>query len=144
MVPLCCFPSQSGAPCHEACKGRCWGPGPEDCQKCGCLSPEVPKFFRSYGLPRLSRRGRDEPRGHRTQCCGSDCGYFFSSLVTKTICAPQCNGHCFGPDPNQCCHDECAGGCSGPQDTDCIVRIMAIWMGSETRLWAVGRKSGGK
>ncbi|ELV12036.1 Receptor tyrosine-protein kinase erbB-3, partial [Tupaia chinensis] len=40
--------------------------------------------------------------------------------LTKTICAPQCNGHCFGPNPNQCCHDECAGGCSGPQDTDCF------------------------
>ncbi|KAB1270237.1 Receptor tyrosine-protein kinase erbB-3 [Camelus dromedarius] len=42
--------------------------------------------------------------------------------LTKTICAPQCNGHCFGPNPNQCCHDECAGGCSGPQNTDCFVR----------------------
>ncbi|MXQ97787.1 hypothetical protein E5288_WYG018357 [Bos mutus] len=40
--------------------------------------------------------------------------------LTKTICAPQCNGHCFGPNPNQCCHDECAGGCSGPQNTDCF------------------------
>ncbi|XP_005061406.1 PREDICTED: receptor tyrosine-protein kinase erbB-3 [Ficedula albicollis] len=23
------------APCHESCGGHCWGPGPEDCQKCG-------------------------------------------------------------------------------------------------------------
>lgn len=27
--------SPAGAPCHESCGGHCWGPGPEDCQKCG-------------------------------------------------------------------------------------------------------------
>lgn len=41
--------------------------------------------------------------------------------VTKTVCAPQCNGHCFGRSPSECCHIECAGGCSGPLDTDCFV-----------------------
>uniref|UniRef100_A0A671R952 Receptor protein-tyrosine kinase n=1 Tax=Sinocyclocheilus anshuiensis TaxID=1608454 RepID=A0A671R952_9TELE len=40
--------------------------------------------------------------------------------VTKTVCAPQCHGHCFGTNPNECCHTECAGGCIGPRDTDCF------------------------
>lgn len=47
---------------------------------------------------------------------------FFSSLtVTKTVCAEQCDGRCFGPYVSDCCHRECAGGCSGPKDTDCFV-----------------------
>ncbi|KAF7667758.1 hypothetical protein LDENG_00051340 [Lucifuga dentata] len=41
-------------------------------------------------------------------------------ILTKTVCAPQCNGRCFGRKPNQCCHMECAGGCTGPLDTDCF------------------------
>uniref|UniRef100_A0A8C7Q297 Receptor protein-tyrosine kinase n=1 Tax=Oncorhynchus mykiss TaxID=8022 RepID=A0A8C7Q297_ONCMY len=40
--------------------------------------------------------------------------------LTKTVCAPQCNGRCFGTSPRDCCHIECAGGCSGPQDMDCF------------------------
>ncbi|XP_009468836.1 PREDICTED: receptor tyrosine-protein kinase erbB-3 [Nipponia nippon] len=40
--------------------------------------------------------------------------------VTKTICAPQCNGRCFGRAPNECCHEECAGGCTGPLQTHCF------------------------
>ncbi|XP_051947323.1 receptor tyrosine-protein kinase erbB-3-like [Xyrauchen texanus] len=40
--------------------------------------------------------------------------------LTKTVCAPQCHGHCFGTNPNECCHTECAGGCIGPRDTDCF------------------------
>uniref|UniRef100_A0A673CZ82 Receptor protein-tyrosine kinase n=1 Tax=Sphaeramia orbicularis TaxID=375764 RepID=A0A673CZ82_9TELE len=40
--------------------------------------------------------------------------------LTKTVCAPQCNGRCFGENPSECCHIECAGGCSGPLDTDCF------------------------
>nr|XP_055044790.1 receptor tyrosine-protein kinase erbB-3b isoform X1 [Misgurnus anguillicaudatus] len=40
--------------------------------------------------------------------------------LTKTVCAPQCHGHCFGTNPNECCHRECAGGCTGPRDTDCF------------------------
>uniref|UniRef100_A0A3Q0TBX2 receptor protein-tyrosine kinase n=1 Tax=Amphilophus citrinellus TaxID=61819 RepID=A0A3Q0TBX2_AMPCI len=43
-----------------------------------------------------------------------------SLSVTKTVCAPQCNGRCFGRNPSECCHIECAGGCTGPQDTDCF------------------------
>ncbi|KAJ8265668.1 hypothetical protein COCON_G00147670 [Conger conger] len=42
-------------------------------------------------------------------------------ILTKTVCAPQCGGRCFGTGPSECCHAECAGGCSGPQDTDCFV-----------------------
>ncbi|KAG7471886.1 hypothetical protein MATL_G00102810 [Megalops atlanticus] len=41
-------------------------------------------------------------------------------ILTKTVCAPQCDGRCFGTAPNECCHVECAGGCTGPQDTDCF------------------------
>lgn len=41
--------------------------------------------------------------------------------VTKTVCAPQCNGRCFGRSPSECCHMECAGGCTGPLDTNCFV-----------------------
>ncbi|MFT7801065.1 receptor tyrosine-protein kinase erbB-3-like isoform X2 [Arapaima gigas] len=40
--------------------------------------------------------------------------------LTKTICAPQCNGRCFGTQPSECCHMECAGGCTGPHNTDCF------------------------
>uniref|UniRef100_A0A3Q3K124 receptor protein-tyrosine kinase n=1 Tax=Monopterus albus TaxID=43700 RepID=A0A3Q3K124_MONAL len=38
----------------------------------------------------------------------------------STVCAPQCNGRCFGRNPSECCHNECAGGCIGPLDTDCF------------------------
>uniref|UniRef100_A0A3Q0SIJ5 receptor protein-tyrosine kinase n=1 Tax=Amphilophus citrinellus TaxID=61819 RepID=A0A3Q0SIJ5_AMPCI len=41
--------------------------------------------------------------------------------VTKTVCALQCNGRCFGTSPRDCCHIECAAGCKGPQDVDCFV-----------------------
>uniref|UniRef100_A0A3Q1CIH4 Receptor protein-tyrosine kinase n=1 Tax=Amphiprion ocellaris TaxID=80972 RepID=A0A3Q1CIH4_AMPOC len=41
--------------------------------------------------------------------------------VTKTVCAPQCNGRCFGTSPRHCCHIECAAGCKGPLDVDCFV-----------------------
>nr|XP_047914357.1 receptor tyrosine-protein kinase erbB-4 isoform X6 [Anser cygnoides] len=40
--------------------------------------------------------------------------------VTKTVCAEQCDGRCYGPYVSDCCHRECAGGCSGPKDTDCF------------------------
>lgn len=49
---------------------------------------------------------------------------FFIISVTKTVCAPQCNGRCFGRNPNECCHVECAGGCTGPLDTDCYVSVL--------------------
>ncbi|KAK7128917.1 hypothetical protein R3I94_017219 [Phoxinus phoxinus] len=59
--------------------------------------------------------------------CDSACGEFCwgpnkdqCQKLTKTVCAPQCHGHCFGTNPNECCHTECAGGCIGPKDTDCF------------------------
>uniref|UniRef100_A0AAQ6A5J4 Receptor protein-tyrosine kinase n=1 Tax=Amphiprion ocellaris TaxID=80972 RepID=A0AAQ6A5J4_AMPOC len=48
------------------------------------------------------------------------CDLFTSWAVTKTVCAEQCDGRCFGPYVSDCCHRECAGGCSGPKDTDCF------------------------
>ncbi|PWA32117.1 hypothetical protein CCH79_00013364 [Gambusia affinis] len=45
-----------------------------------------------------------------------------SWAVTKSVCAEQCDGRCFGPYVSDCCHRECAGGCSGPKDTDCFAR----------------------
>uniref|UniRef100_A0A669QGI4 Receptor protein-tyrosine kinase n=1 Tax=Phasianus colchicus TaxID=9054 RepID=A0A669QGI4_PHACC len=55
----------------------------------------------------------------------SGCKYQFDSLschqhITKTVCAEQCDGRCYGPYVSDCCHRECAGGCSGPKDTDCF------------------------
>uniref|UniRef100_A0A672GT92 receptor protein-tyrosine kinase n=1 Tax=Salarias fasciatus TaxID=181472 RepID=A0A672GT92_SALFA len=44
----------------------------------------------------------------------------FRMSLTKTVCAEQCDGRCFGPYVSDCCHRECAGGCSGPKDTDCF------------------------
>ncbi|XP_077428883.1 receptor tyrosine-protein kinase erbB-3b isoform X2 [Vanacampus margaritifer] len=41
-------------------------------------------------------------------------------ILTKTVCAPQCNGRCFGTSPRDCCHIECAAGCTGPLDVDCF------------------------
>uniref|UniRef100_A0A7N8XM66 Receptor protein-tyrosine kinase n=1 Tax=Mastacembelus armatus TaxID=205130 RepID=A0A7N8XM66_9TELE len=41
-------------------------------------------------------------------------------ILTKTVCAPQCNSRCFGRSPSECCHIECAGGCTGPLDTHCF------------------------
>uniref|UniRef100_A0A4W5RYU0 receptor protein-tyrosine kinase n=1 Tax=Hucho hucho TaxID=62062 RepID=A0A4W5RYU0_9TELE len=52
--------------------------------------------------------------GQRGQCLSTRIG------VTKTVCAPQCNGRCFGTSPRDCCHIECAGGCTGSQDMDCF------------------------
>ncbi|XP_061583594.1 receptor tyrosine-protein kinase erbB-3a isoform X2 [Cololabis saira] len=52
------------------------------------------------------------------QCWGP--GNDTCQILTKTVCAPQCNGRCFGRNPNECCHSECAGGCRGPLDTDCF------------------------
>uniref|UniRef100_A0A4W5Q6I8 receptor protein-tyrosine kinase n=1 Tax=Hucho hucho TaxID=62062 RepID=A0A4W5Q6I8_9TELE len=57
-------------------------------------------------------------------CCWPYCPLTnppLSPSVTKTVCAPQCNGRCFGTSPRDCCHIECAGGCNGPQDIDCFV-----------------------
>uniref|UniRef100_A0A673IRQ2 Receptor protein-tyrosine kinase n=1 Tax=Sinocyclocheilus rhinocerous TaxID=307959 RepID=A0A673IRQ2_9TELE len=55
--------------------------------------------------------------------CGGQCwgpGNDSCQILTKTVCAPQCNGRCFGRSPSECCHIECAGGCTGPLDTNCF------------------------
>uniref|UniRef100_A0A672S3C7 Receptor protein-tyrosine kinase n=1 Tax=Sinocyclocheilus grahami TaxID=75366 RepID=A0A672S3C7_SINGR len=55
--------------------------------------------------------------------CGGRCwgpGNDSCQILTKTVCAPQCNGRCFGRSPSECCHIECAGGCTGPLDTNCF------------------------
>uniref|UniRef100_A0A8C7ZJL7 Receptor protein-tyrosine kinase n=1 Tax=Oryzias sinensis TaxID=183150 RepID=A0A8C7ZJL7_9TELE len=54
-----------------------------------------------------------------TKNCTAFC-FFTSWAVTKTVCAEQCDGRCFGPYVSDCCHRECAGGCFGPKDTDCF------------------------
>jgi hypothetical protein len=52
----------------------------------------------------------------------------FYLAVTRVVCSPQCDGRCYGPQPNQCCHSECAGGCEGPTKKECWVRdCVAIW-----------------
>ncbi|XP_035245178.1 receptor tyrosine-protein kinase erbB-3-like [Anguilla anguilla] len=64
--------------------------------------------------------------GERGQCHESCGGYCWGpskddcQILTKTVCAPQCNGRCYGTSPSECCHSECAGGCTGAQDTDCF------------------------
>uniref|UniRef100_A0A8C4GQJ9 Receptor protein-tyrosine kinase n=1 Tax=Dicentrarchus labrax TaxID=13489 RepID=A0A8C4GQJ9_DICLA len=57
------------------------------------------------------------------EACDAQCwgpGNDTCQILTKTVCAPQCNGRCFGRSPSECCHIECAGGCTGPLDTDCF------------------------
>ncbi|XP_054473898.1 receptor tyrosine-protein kinase erbB-3a [Anoplopoma fimbria] len=58
------------------------------------------------------------------EACGDlpcwDPGNDTCQILTKTVCAPQCNGRCFGRNPSECCHIECAGGCTGPLDTNCF------------------------
>ncbi|XP_062321423.1 receptor tyrosine-protein kinase erbB-3a [Osmerus eperlanus] len=57
------------------------------------------------------------------EACGGTCWGSSNEtcqILTKTVCAPQCNGRCFGKSPSECCHMECAGGCTGPLDTDCF------------------------
>ncbi|XP_061074816.1 receptor tyrosine-protein kinase erbB-3-like [Conger conger] len=62
-------------------------------------------------------------RGMCDESCGGFCwgpGEEDCQILTKTVCAPQCNGRCFGTSPSECCHSECVGGCTGAQDTDCF------------------------
>uniref|UniRef100_A0A8D3E4D4 Receptor protein-tyrosine kinase n=1 Tax=Scophthalmus maximus TaxID=52904 RepID=A0A8D3E4D4_SCOMX len=66
--------------------------------------------------------------GERGHCpCHKSCGDYCwgpnegqCQILTKTVCAPQCNGRCFGTSPRDCCHIECAAGCKGPLDVDCF------------------------
>uniref|UniRef100_A0A672JQP2 Receptor protein-tyrosine kinase n=1 Tax=Salarias fasciatus TaxID=181472 RepID=A0A672JQP2_SALFA len=62
-----------------------------------------------------------EGNGPKSECKGRELdNERICFPVTKTVCAPQCNGRCFGRNPSDCCHSECAGGCTGPLDTDCF------------------------
>ncbi|KAM7006929.1 receptor tyrosine-protein kinase erbB-3a isoform 2-T2 [Tautogolabrus adspersus] len=69
----------------------------------------------------IEGNGPDEPCD---EACGDlSCwgpGNDTCQILTKIVCAPQCNGRCFGRSPSECCHIECAGGCTGPLDTDCF------------------------
>uniref|UniRef100_A0A7N6A970 Receptor protein-tyrosine kinase n=1 Tax=Anabas testudineus TaxID=64144 RepID=A0A7N6A970_ANATE len=66
--------------------------------------------------------------GDKGQCpCHKSCGNYCwgpnvnqCQTLTKTVCAPQCSGRCFGTSPRDCCHTECAAGCKGPLDVDCF------------------------
>ncbi|KAJ8403976.1 hypothetical protein AAFF_G00343260 [Aldrovandia affinis] len=61
--------------------------------------------------------------GQCHEACGGHCwgpNREDCQILTKTVCALQCNGRCFGTSPSECCHSECAGGCTGAQDTDCF------------------------
>uniref|UniRef100_A0A8D0DGJ1 receptor protein-tyrosine kinase n=1 Tax=Sander lucioperca TaxID=283035 RepID=A0A8D0DGJ1_SANLU len=64
---------------------------------------------------------------HKNCPCHKSCGQYCwgpnkdqCQILTKTVCAPQCNGRCFGTSPRDCCHIECAAGCKGPLDVDCF------------------------
>nr|XP_057941292.1 receptor tyrosine-protein kinase erbB-3-like [Doryrhamphus excisus] len=62
-------------------------------------------------------------RGSCHKSCGASCwgpNEKQCQILTKTVCAPQCNGRCFGASPRDCCHIECAAGCTGPVDVDCF------------------------
>ncbi|XP_061841957.2 receptor tyrosine-protein kinase erbB-3b [Nerophis lumbriciformis] len=62
-------------------------------------------------------------RGSCHKSCGDYCwgpDELHCQILTKTVCAPQCNGRCFGESPRDCCHIECAAGCTGPVDADCF------------------------
>uniref|UniRef100_A0A3Q2Q475 Receptor protein-tyrosine kinase n=1 Tax=Fundulus heteroclitus TaxID=8078 RepID=A0A3Q2Q475_FUNHE len=62
-------------------------------------------------------------RGPCHKSCGDYCwgpNKEQCQILTKMVCAPQCNGRCFGRSPRDCCHIECAAGCKGPLDEDCF------------------------
>uniref|UniRef100_A0A1A8I9U5 Receptor protein-tyrosine kinase n=1 Tax=Nothobranchius kuhntae TaxID=321403 RepID=A0A1A8I9U5_NOTKU len=62
-------------------------------------------------------------RGPCHKSCGDYCwgpNKDNCQILTKMVCAPQCNGRCFGTSPRDCCHIECAAGCKGPLDVDCF------------------------
>uniref|UniRef100_A0A8C5W5D5 Receptor protein-tyrosine kinase n=1 Tax=Microcebus murinus TaxID=30608 RepID=A0A8C5W5D5_MICMU len=63
---------RSCPPCHEACKGRCWGPGPEDCQT----------LTKTICAPQCN--------GH---CFGPN---------PNQCCHDECAGGCSGPQDTDC------------------------------------------
>uniref|UniRef100_A0A673BQV2 Erb-b2 receptor tyrosine kinase 3b n=1 Tax=Sphaeramia orbicularis TaxID=375764 RepID=A0A673BQV2_9TELE len=79
--------------------------------------------------------------GERGWCpCHRSCGDYCwgpnndqCQILTKTVCAPQCNGRCFGTSPRDCCHIECAAGCKGPLDMDCFVSALCLSSADNTK-----------
>ncbi|XP_044201268.1 receptor tyrosine-protein kinase erbB-4-like isoform X2 [Thunnus albacares] len=71
----------------------------------------VPSNNSNLGCRRCHRSCNGRCWSHQEDQC---------QTLTKTVCAEQCDGRCFGPYVSNCCHRECAGGCSGPKDTDCF------------------------
>ncbi|KAM9785522.1 receptor tyrosine-protein kinase erbB-3b [Neosynchiropus ocellatus] len=67
--------------------------------------------------------GLNGERGPCHQSCGEYCwgpNKGQCQTLTRTVCAPQCDGRCSGTSPRDCCHIECAAGCRGPFDVDCF------------------------
>uniref|UniRef100_A0A667WJJ3 receptor protein-tyrosine kinase n=1 Tax=Myripristis murdjan TaxID=586833 RepID=A0A667WJJ3_9TELE len=80
-----------------------------------------PFFFLSFSYISLSLSHSLSGPCHPS--CGDHCwgpNEDQCQTLTKTVCAPQCNGRCFGTSPRDCCHIECAAGCKGPLDVDCF------------------------
>lgn len=138
-------------PCHKACGDvPCWGPGNDTCQICEWYQAPLSlmSWFSTHWLPcemshtwvmaaarvvhlHLVLHIVNNIRNFKVKSLICIYGtvlvsrQVFTSVdsltVTKTVCAPQCSGRCFGRNPSECCHVECAGGCTGPKDTDCFV-----------------------
>uniref|UniRef100_A0A3Q1IFN8 Receptor protein-tyrosine kinase n=1 Tax=Anabas testudineus TaxID=64144 RepID=A0A3Q1IFN8_ANATE len=75
------------------------------------------------GTPHILFEGNGPEKPCNKACGDMPCwgpGNDSCQILTKTVCAPQCNSRCFGRNPSECCHNECAGGCTGPLDTDCF------------------------
>lgn len=109
---IVCLPVNPQGSCHRLCGSYCWGPNEKQCQICEC--PPGDLFYLCF-FPVNEVNLAD--------LC-STCAICVP--VTKTVCAPQCNGRCFGTSPRDCCHIECAAGCKGPLDVDCIVSALSL------------------
>ncbi|XP_060716375.1 receptor tyrosine-protein kinase erbB-4-like isoform X1 [Tachysurus vachellii] len=71
----------------------------------------VPSNNSGYSCRRCHRSCNGRCWGHQENQC---------QILTKTVCADQCDSRCFSPYLSDCCHRECAGGCLGPKHTDCF------------------------
>lgn len=133
-------------PCDKSCGDYCWGPNKDQCQICECpvvlvlifslcfitLLPSPP--LSSQNVSVNSRKCTETEREaittrHNMHTCTlvtSVQPVLLCFSVTKTVCAPQCNGRCFGTSPRDCCHIECAAGCKGPLDIDCFVSAPSL------------------
>ncbi|GAA6091038.1 receptor tyrosine-protein kinase erbB-4-like isoform X1, partial [Tachysurus ichikawai] len=71
----------------------------------------VPSNNSGFSCRRCHRSCNGRCWGHQENQC---------QILTKTVCADQCDSRCFSPYLSDCCHRECAGGCLGPKHTDCF------------------------